>query len=234
MTALYELLLVFYMMPSLLTIPAEIRLQIYHELIIPHPGSTRLGPPTSGPIICYRNHSFHTGILRVCKNLHAEAIAEFLKEVHSTLYIYLVFNGDKPCGSDAKGHLGQALKTLANSDQLQNVRTCIIDIRISRPKAHERASIADISEVLSFTVEELQCILSDAPALQKVEVAWLNQLRKDMTRIRGEALQPLLNLPADYALVMGKDREQDGRQPYPKWQIADWPEMLKPYRNLDF
>lgn len=170
----------------------------------------------------------------MCKVIYEEVRVEILKEIHSTLYIYLVFNGDKPRGSDAKGHLGHALKALSKSEQLRYVQTCIVDIRISRGKAHEDASPALISDVLSFTVEEIQCVLSDALALQTVEVAWLDHLRMCMMRVRGEALQPLLNLPAKYTLVIRNDGDREDTQHYPKWQIADWPEMLKPYRELDF
>jgi len=221
-------------MASLLTIPRELRLQIYKELINPDPGSTCMGPPTSGPVICYRNHGFTTKILGVCRSIHDEALSVLRKKIHSTLYIYLMFNGDQPRGSDARSDLGQALKALSNSKQLQNIQTCILDIRISRGKAHEDSSLAATLHVLSFTVEEIRWVLSDAPALQEIEVAWLDYLGADMDGVRSEALQPLIDLPAKYTLVIREDKDTEKRHQHSKRQIADWPDMLKPHRKLDF
>lgn len=47
----------------------------------------------SGPVIYYRNRSFSTEVLGICKMIHDEALSILLEQIHSTLSIYLLYNG---------------------------------------------------------------------------------------------------------------------------------------------
>lgn len=109
-----------------MSLPAELRLQIYRELFISKPRASRVGERVKGPITCYNDRTFHIAILEVSKKVHEEAISILYGETVWTLHVYLIFRGDKIHGSN----VDCALHSLASSEQFPYLRTCILDVRL--------------------------------------------------------------------------------------------------------
>ena len=231
------------MMAGFFSLPTEIRIQIYRELISSTPKGIRIGPHDTGPVVVYSTNGFATSILRVCRKVHDEVKLILLKAIPVTLYIYLIYKGDKPYGSDVRNELGRALKSLSQSYQLKSCQYCVIDIRISQgTREWQRANDHYDPQKLLNAISEIKRLLLDVPMLREVEVAWVDYLGLDMDRCRTDALKPLSDLPVGYALqIRGHRYEGEDEYDYAKrreWesrqQIADWPDLLKPYKMLDF
>ena len=114
--------------PNFLDLLTETRHQIYQELVFPKLHGLHIGSPSGNRLVCYSDHSIHTSILRVCKQIYQEASAIIFsnnntKNITSKLYIYLVISGKEECGD-----IGLALKTLSSAVQFRYIRTCSLEI----------------------------------------------------------------------------------------------------------
>ena len=125
---------------TLMTLPPEIRLQIYTHLLRPattgHVYADRDADyipmifNNVGPFTLYRNRKLTApAMLMVCKQIHQELAAFLENDLQITLYIYVILNPEKVIKLK-KGEFEEALTVLRNSKHFPRIRHRIIDIRI--------------------------------------------------------------------------------------------------------
>lgn len=218
-------------MATLLTIPAELRLHIYNALIIPAPRCIRISPATSGPVLCYTRYTYNAAIIGVNKLIRKEA-TPFLNDGNGCLlYIYLIFKGHKAGGADLGAGLSAALKTFSNSKLFHHVHTCIIDIRLFCEVTPNIAPKDGTFEELGNSVEAICDTVSQSLALRQVEVSWSDYFRDDLQEHKRKSLQPLGKLGV---MLRARDRVVKKTRENSERDFLDWPNMLKPYRSLNF
>ena len=214
-------------MATFMSLPTELRLQIYRELFISTPRAFRVGERVKGPVMCYKDRTFHIAILEVSKKVHAEAISILHGETVWTLHVYLIFRGDKIHGSN----MNYALHSLARSKQFPYIRICILDIQLFREKSEFHNITFSGVDVLRATVKIVCQILSRASGLREIEVSWRNYFNNDLAELRSKSLEPLGQLPITYKLSICKVKNT------PEGSNSDlsfWPDMLKAFRVMLF
>ena len=212
-------------MATFMTLPTELRLQIYRELFVSKPRIWRMGQQLRGPVTCYNGRTFHTAILGVSRKIYGEAKSVLYGDTTWTLHIYLIFIGSKIHGSD----VDSALHSLSRSKEFRYVRACILDIRLFRGQEHSNRFMGD--HVLRANIKTVRQALLRAPALRDIEVSWRNYFSLDPTETRCRSLEPLDQLHIKYKLSIAKVVNTLERS---KSDLADWPEMLKAFRVLLF
>lgn len=192
----------------------------------------RIGPATSGPLLCYTRHNFHTTILGVNKLVREEATCLLYEGNPCMLYMYLVFNGDIHCGSDVGGDLGAALETFSASRFFPHVHACIIDIRLFRsPGLEYGIPRSSTFGELRTSLKAIVGHVAHASALKAVEVSWCDYYDDQLQEEKRKSLQPLWNLPVMLKVSTKLVEKAETRS---RADFSDWPSMLKPYRRLDF
>ena len=213
-------------MATFMTLPTELRLQIYRELFVLK-REPRLDQHVGGRIICCTYRTFYTAILEVSKKVHEEAKSILYGETACTLHIYLIFKGCKIHGSDVKS----ALHSLSRSEHFPYVRNCILDIRLFRGEAQENNTSFSGVDTLRANVKSVRQILFRAPGLKEIEVSWRSYFNLDLAEPRCRSLEPLDQLPVKYKLSVSKVEKTS--------ECSDcdfyyWPNMLKAYRVVLF
>lgn len=212
-------------MATFMTLPTELRLQIYRELFISKPRVWRMGQHARGPVTCYNGRTFHTAILAVSKKVYGEAKSVLYGGTAWTLHISLIFRGDKIHGSD----VDSALHSLSHSIQFRYVRACILDIRLFR--GQESSNTFFGVDILRANVKTVRRALSRAPGLKEVEVLWRNYFICDPAELRRISLEPLDRLPIKYKLSIAKVENTFERS---NSDLTYWPDMLKAFRVILF
>lgn len=231
--ALHHLLAIYYIpnltlhMAGFMSLPTELRLQIYRELFISKPRVSRMGQRVRGPVTCYNDRTFHVAILEVNKQFHEEATSILYGESAWTLRIYLIFKENKIHGSS----LDSALHSLTSSKQFSYIRTCILDVRLFRGESEENDTTFSDIDVLYANVKIVRQVLSRASGLIEIEVSWRNYFNLDLAEIRRRSLKPLDQLPIAYKLSIGKvNNTLEGSNN----DLTYWPDMLKAFRVMLF
>lgn len=214
-------------MATFMSLPTELRLQIYRELFISKPRVSRLGRHVRGPVTFYNDRTFYTAVLEVSKQVHVEAISVLYGETAWTLHVYLIFRGNKIHGSNVDG----ALHSLARTKQFPYIRTCILDIRLFQGEVKETNTTFSGIEALRANVKIVRQVLSRAQGLKNIEISWRNYFNLDLTEPRCKSLEPLNQLPITYNLFIGKvESTTEGSNN----DLTNWPDMLKAYRVMLF
>lgn len=206
-------------MATFMSLPTELRLQIYRELFISKPRESRLGGQVSGPMIYYNNCTFHTAILGVSRDVHREAISVFYGENAWKLHVYLIFKGDKIHRSDA----ASALRSLACTELFSHIRTCVLDVRIFRGESKKKNVFFSGVDALRANIKTVRKLLSRAD-LREIGVSWRNYCDYDLTEPRRRSLEPLDQLPITYKLSV-KEVESTSRGS--DKDLTSWPNVLK-------
>ena len=214
-------------MATLMSLPTELRLQIYRELFVSKLRTWRTGHPVKGPVNFYNHRAFHTAILEVSRKVHEEAISILYGETAWTLHIYLIFRGDNFHGSN----LGSALNSLACSKQIPYIRTCILDVRLFRGQSKENSTTFSAIDALRTKVNIVRQALLRASGLREIKVSWRNYFSHDLTEPRCRSLEPLDQLPIMYKLIIENvDKTLKGSNN----DLTNWPDMLKAFRVMLF
>lgn len=214
-------------MATFMSLPTELRLQIYRELFKSKPRVSRMGQHVRGPVTLYSDRTFHAAILEVSKKIHEETISVLYGETTWTLHLYLIFKGDKIHGE----YMDTALRSLACSRPFPYIRTCVLDIRIFREESSENSTTFSGTDTLRAKVKIICKILSRAHGLKEIEVSWRNYFNHDLTEPRCRSLEPLDRLPITYKLSVVKVLSTlEGSNK----DLDDWPNMLKAYRVMLF
>ncbi len=182
-------------------------------------------------MLCYTLHTYNAAIMGVNKLIRNEATSFLYDGNPCLLYIYLIFKGDKACGSAVGGGLSAALEAFSKSMHFPHVCTCIIDIRLFCEKYEGVAPQPCTFEELSKSVEAICDTVSQSPALRQVEVSWCDYFTDDLRAQKRKALQPLGKLQV---MFNARDRVVEKTDQRSRRRFADCPHMLKPYRRLDF
>ena len=207
-----------------MSLPTELRLQIYQEVFISKPRESRMGVRVSGPVTCYSNRTFDTAILLVSREVHREAISIFYGATVWKLHVYLIFEGDEIYGSD----VASALCSLACSERFSYLRTCVLDVRLFRGKSKKNNAYFSGVDALRANIETARKILSRAD-LREIEVSWRNYCDHDLTELRCRSLEPLDKLPITYNLSINKVvNTLEGSDE----DLTCWPDMLKAFRVM--
>ena len=209
-----------------MSLPTELRLNIYRELYISKPRAFRIGQHVRAPVMFYNDRTFHTAILGVSKQVHDEAFTVLYGENALALHVYIIFRGDMYFGS----RLDAALDSLERSKHFPYIRTCILDIRLLRGEPKEDNTTFSVIDALRAQVKTVSRVLFRAHGLQRIEVSWRNYFNRDLAEPRCRSLEPLDQLPITYKLSIGK-LENDVRGSY---DSTCWPDMLKAYRVMVF
>ena len=209
-------------MANFMSLPTEIRLQIYRELFIPKPRTVRMGLFFKGPVMLYNSRTFHTRILEASKKIHGEAIAVLYGETAFSLQIYLIFRGTKMHGSNIE----DALHSLARSKQFSYLHTCIVDVRLFRGEPKENNTTFSGVESLRANVKLVRRTLLRARSL-----IWRDYYNVDLTEPRCRSLEPLDQLPITYKLSISK---VDNTVEALDRDLMFWPDTLKANRVMLF
>ena len=210
-----------------MSLPTELRLQIYRELFISKARVSRIGHYDKNPVNCYIDRTFHTTILVVSKKVHAEAVSILYGGTAWTLHVYLIFKGDKMHGSN----VDSALRSLACSKHFRYIRTCIVDVRLFRGESQEKSSTFSGIEALRANVKIVRQVLSHARSLRGFEVSWRNYFNEDLTEPRCRSLEPLDRMSITYKLSISKvENTPEGSSK----DLTYWPDMLRAYRVMLF
>ena len=212
-------------MATFVTLPPELRLQIYRELFVskPKPRVWRLGHDLRGPVTCCNHRAFHTAILEVSQQIHYEAKTILYEETAWTLHIYLIFRGSTMHGYDLNG----ALHSLSRSKHFRYVQTCVLNIRLFRGESHENNTSFSGGDRLRANVNTVRHTLSRAPSLRGIEVSWRSYFDLDLTDSRCRSLEPLDQLPIKYKLSISQVENTLDRS---NSDLSYWPDMLKSFR----
>ena len=212
-------------MATFVTLPRELRFQIYRELFVskPKPRVWRMGHDVRGPVTCCNHRGFHTAILGVCREVHYEAKTILYEETAWTLHIYLIFRGSTMHGYDVNG----ALHSLSRSEHFRYVQTCVLNIILFRGESHENNTSFSGVERLRANVNTVRHTLSRAPSLREIEVSWRSYFNLDLTKSRCRSLEPLDQLPIKYKLSISQVENTLDRS---NSELSYWPDMLKAFR----
>lgn len=213
-----------------MSLPTELRLQIYRELFIPKPRVSRMDHPVrgcGGPVNCYNDRTFHTTILEVSNKVHEEAISILYGETAWALRVCLVFIGDKIHGTN----VDTALRFVARSKHFPYIRSCVLDIRLFRGESKVTNTTFSGIEALRANVKIVRRVLLRARALREIQVSWRDYFNDDLTEQRCRSLEPLNGLPITYKLSIGKVKHTTQAS---NNDLAYWPDMLKAYRVMLF
>ena len=212
-------------MATFVTLPRELRFQIYRELFVskPKPRVWRMGHDVRGPVTCCNHRAFHTAILRVSRMVHDEAKTILYEETAWTLHIYLIFRGSTMHGYDVNG----ALHSLSRSDHFRYVQTCVLNILLFRGESHENNTSFSGVDRLRANVNTVRHSLSRAPSLRDIEVSWRSYFNLDLTESRCRSLEPLDQLPIKFKLSISQVEKTLDRS---NSELSYWPDMLKAFR----
>lgn len=210
-------------MATFMSLPTELRLQIYRELFISKPQKSRTGERVSGPISCYKNCTFHTAILGVSREITREAVSIFYGVNAWNLHVYLIFKGDKIHGSDK----ACALRSFACTELFSHIRTCILDVRIFRGESKKKNVFFSGADALRANIKTVRKILSRAD-LREIDLSWRNYCDYDLTEPRRRALEPLDQLPVTYKLSI---REVENTTESSNKDLTSWPNVLTGSKN---
>ena len=135
-----------------------------------------------------------------------------------------------------KERVKRAMQELEYMALFKYIQTSILDIRLllrSEDKWQGDPNDDHISTNLRNAIEAIGPSLAPAPRLSKVEVAWMQYTSSYTHDTRAEALEPLLGLGKLFRLVVREETEHQERS-RSDMDEADWPDMLKLYRPLEF
>lgn len=210
-----------------MSIPTEIRLQIYRELFILKPRVTLVGEHVKGPVTFYNDRTFDTAILGVSKQIYTEAISVLYGETAWTLHVYLIFRGNTIHGPRIDG----ALHSLAGSKHFPYIRNCILDVQLFRGESHKDNTNFTGIDALRANVKILRRYLSRARGLREMKVIWRNYFNLDLTESRCRSLMPLDQLPITYKLCIA---EVENTLEGSNRGLSYWPDGLKAFRVMLF
>ena len=212
-------------MATFVTLPRELRFEIYRELLVskPKPRVWRLDHDVRGPVTCCSHRAFHTAILRVSQQVHDEAKTILYEETAWTLHIYIIFRGNKIHGYDVNG----ALHSLSRSEHFRHIQTCVLNIRLFRGESHENNTSFSGVDRLRANVRTVRHALSRAPSLREIEVSWRSYFNLDLIESRCRSLEPLDQLPIKYKLSISQVETTLDRS---NTELSYWPDMLKAFR----
>ena len=212
-------------MATFMSIPLELRLEVYRELFSSNPRASRIGQNARGTVALYSDRTFYTAILGVNKKVHEEAVSVLYGETVWKLHVYLIFRGDKYHGSN----LGDALHALTRSNHFHYIRTCSLDVRVLRDQSKKDTTFHG-TEMLRANVRLVSRFLSRACRLQEVEVSWRHYLDHDYNESVRKSFKPLEQLTTKSKLpIKTVGNDIDGSM-----DSACWPDMLKAYRVMLF
>ena len=243
--------------PTLLTLPTEIRLQIYAHLLRPattgYVYADRDADYISmvfnnvGPFTLYRNRKFTTpAMLIVCKQIRRELDSVLEIDLQITLYIYIILNQEKVV-KIGKGEFEEALAALRSSRYFLNIRHCIIDIRIVQggDLPAEQGGVQSynfgsrfppvLTAYLEDTCRSIASTLLLVPEHASTEIAWTCYVRGNPAK----AIQQTKQAFNDKGIAMDfVEREVflsglKGIFHTCKSLERDWPDKLRPFRKLE-
>ena len=181
-------------MACFLSLPVEIRLQIYQEFVIPRTWSIsrdQRGVHTRWLM----SHNFSTSILQVCKTIYYEASIVLYKHSNSILFI------STPLNPKDGVHIKSSLERIAGSTQFQHFQKCVIRLWWD---SHIGGRLQKIHvDKVRAAMEETRHIFSEACALQHVDIRW--QIDRTVLDWRA-CLEPLFRKPKHYEFSLCADQ----------------------------
>ena len=228
---------------TLLSLPAEIRLQIYRHLFVPTPAHDTMTFENVGPVALHRSHSIaELSIFCVCKQVHSEVVDAWRKVLDTTLYIYVVLSLEILAQVKEK-EMEAALEAVVGNKLFCTARNCIIDIRLLQSNDVNWSGNYNFGDKfppnltthLEDTSRAIASTLSQMPSVTKIEVAWLRYVRPDPREAIQKILRPLRNLGRQLKFV---ERDAGGffRLKHilhsSRSERRRWPHLMIPYRKV--
>ncbi|MDI1485996.1 MAG: hypothetical protein OHK93_004185 [Ramalina farinacea] len=230
---------------TLLSLPAEIRLQIYRHLFVPTPAHDTMTFENVGPVALHCSHSIaELNILCVSKQVHSEVVDAWQKvlDTNTTLYIYVVLSLEILAQIKEK-EMEAALEAVVGNKLFCTAHSCIIDIRLLQSNDVNWSGSYDfgnkfppnLTTYLEDTSGAIASTLSQMPSVTKIEVAWIRYVRPDPSEAIEKTLRPLRSLGRQLKFV---ERDAGGffRLKHifhsSSSERERWPHLMIPYRKM--
>ena len=184
-------------MARILTLPVEVRLQIYQDLIIyDRPYKDH---PWGGHLLASWAYRFHRGILGVNKQINQEAMGIFYGMNQLRFYI-----NTRPSRKENAQASMSTLKAFQNSLCFQFVQRLSFDMHLSckmnRTYFGRTGQVLENITKAQVMFDKLCLVLAKAPRLREIEIAWNDDIPYGHWELKRLLLRPLGRLPANCAI----------------------------------